>query len=43
MLNWIIWNGTVFDIETVYLHKIELFEIELFRHLTVCKQKLLLN
>ncbi len=30
MLNWIVWNGTVFGIETVYLHKTELFEIELF-------------
>ena len=33
MLNWIIWNRTVFDIETV---------IELFLHLTVCKQNLYL-
>ena len=30
MLNWIVWNKTVFDIETAYLHKTELFEIELF-------------
>ena len=30
MLNWIVWNGTVFDIKTLYLYKIELFEIELF-------------
>ena len=29
MLNWIIWNGTVFDIETMYLCLTELFEIEL--------------
>ena len=34
MLNWIVWNGTVFDIET------DLFNIELFWHLTVCKQNL---
>ena len=38
MLSWIIWNGTVFDIETV-LRLTELFEIELLWHLTVCKQK----
>ena len=41
MLNWIIWNGTVFDIETV--HWTELFNIELFLHLTVCKQKSILT
>ena len=28
MLKWIAWNWTVFDIETVYLCWIELFEIE---------------
>ena len=39
--NWIIWNGNVFDIETVYLYWAELFEIELFWRLTVCKQALL--
>ena len=38
MLNWIIWNRTGFDIETVYLCYTELFEIELIWHLTVCKQ-----
>ena len=32
MLNWIVWNGTLFDIET------ELFNIELFWYLTTCKQ-----
>ena len=36
MLNWIVWNGTVFDIET------ELFNIELFWHLTARKQNLYL-
>ena len=41
MLNWVVWNGTVFDIETV-LALNRLFEIELFWHLTVCKQKLYL-
>ena len=41
MLNWIIWNGTVFDIETVFTLT-ELFNIELFWHLTVCKQNLYL-
>ena len=30
MLNWIVWNRTVFDIETVYICKTELSEIELF-------------
>ena len=39
MLNWIIWNWTVSDIE-LYLHKTELFKIELFWHLTMCKQNL---
>ena len=32
ILNWIVWNGTVFVSWT------EMFEIELFWHLTVCKQ-----
>ena len=41
MLNWIVLNRTVYDCENV-IHKIELFEIELFRHLNVCKQKLCL-
>ena len=41
MLNWIAWNRTVFDIEIV-LRETELFEIELFCHLTVCKQNLYL-
>ena len=39
MLNWIVWNGTVFDIETILCYN-ELFEIELFWHLTVCIQRL---
>ena len=30
MINWIVWNMIVFDIETVYLCKTELFEIEVF-------------
>ena len=30
MLNWIVWNRTVFDIEPVYLCETKLFEIELF-------------
>ena len=34
MLNWIVWNGTVM------LCLIELFEIEPFWYITVCKQKL---
>ena len=42
MVNWIVWNRVVFDIDTVYLRKTELFEIELIRHLTLCKQKLYL-
>ena len=47
MLNWIGWNRTVFDTETLYLCYPELFEIEIFKrltelfwYLTVCKQKL---
>ena len=28
MLNWIIWNRTVFDIEIVYLGRTKLIEIE---------------
>ena len=42
MLNWIVWYRTVFDIKIV-LSKTELFEIELFWHLTLCKQKLYLH
>ena len=30
MPNWIVWNRTVFDIETAYLCSTELFEIKLF-------------
>ena len=30
LLNWIAWNKTVFDVETVYSCWIKLFEIELF-------------
>ena len=30
MLNWIDWNRAIFDIETAYLGKSELFEIEQF-------------
>ena len=36
MLNWIVWNGTVFDIGT------ELFNTDLFWHLTLSKQNLYL-
>ena len=38
MINWIVWYRTV-DIETAYLGKIELFEIELFWHLIVNKNQ----
>ena len=38
MLNWIISNGTVFDIGTV-LTLNWIFNIQLFWHLTVCKKK----
>ena len=30
MLNWIVWNKTIFDTENVYSCETELFEIELF-------------
>ena len=40
MLNWIVWNRTVFEIENVYLCKIELFEKDMLWHLTVYKQNL---
>ena len=40
MLNWIILNGTVFDIENVLT--LNWFNIELFWHLTVCKRNLYL-
>ena len=41
MLNWIVWNGTVFDIETVLmLNWIVCYRTVLI--LTVCKQKLYL-
>ena len=43
MINWIVWNRTVFDIETANLCSTELFEMELFWHLPVCKQKLYLR
>ena len=32
MLNWIIWNGTFLDIETVYSCSTKLFDIELFSY-----------
>ena len=38
MLNWVVWNRTVFENETVNLWKTELFERELFWNLSVCKQ-----
>ena len=40
MRNWIIWNRTVFDIETVFT--LNWINIELVWLLTVCKQKLYL-
>ena len=42
MLNWIIWNRTVSDTETVYVYETKLFKMELFWHLTVGKQKTIL-
>ena len=39
MQNWIAWSRSDFHIETVQ-HETDLFEIELFWHLTVHKQKL---
>ena len=36
MLSWIVWNGTL----KLCLLETELFNIELFWHLTVCKQNL---
>ena len=45
MLNWIVWNRTVFDIEIdfdIETLLAELLNIELFWHLTVCKQNLYL-
>ena len=41
MLNWIPWNRTLYDIETL-LYKTEFFEIEMFWHLTGSKQNLYL-
>ena len=41
MLNWIVWNRTVFDIEIVFILN-WMFNIELFWHVTVCKQNLYL-
>ena len=34
--NWIVWNWTVFDIETAYLCLTELFEIEQFLKVNLC-------
>ena len=39
MLNLIIWNRTVFDIESVFTLT-KLFDLQLFWHLTLCKQNL---
>ena len=33
MPNWIVWNRTVFDIETVYLCYTELFKMEVSFHI----------
>ena len=41
MLNWIAWNRTVLAIK-LYLRQTVLFEIEMFWHIAVCKQKLFL-
>ena len=41
MLNWIGWDETVLTFK-LYLNQTELFEIELFWHLTECKQKTIL-
>ena len=45
MLNWIVWLNWIelFLTLKLYLHKTELFNIELFWHLTVCKQNLYLD
>ena len=43
MLNWIIWSRTVFDIETVYLCWIELFEVELFLTSKFCTYALVVE
>ena len=43
MLNRIVWNKTAFHIKTAYLCLSELLEIELFWHLTECKQKTILK
>ena len=42
MLNRIVWNGTVFDIETLLILNWIVIYIELFWHLTVCKQNMYL-
>ena len=41
MLNWVVWDGTVFDIETL-LTLNWIVNIEIFWHLTECKQDLFL-
>ena len=41
MLNWIVWNGTVFDIETVLTLNLIVWN-RIVLNLTVCKQKLYL-
>ena len=43
ILKWTVWNRTVIDIETVYSCKTELFEIQPFWHVTVCKRILMLS
>ena len=42
MLNWIVWNGTVFDIETVLTLNWIVWNRTVW-HLTVCKQKVYLD
>ena len=41
MLNWIVWNGTVFDVETVLIVNWIVWNRTVLT-LTVCKQKLYL-
>ena len=49
MLNWVVWNGTVFDIETVlttnnqFISQIDLFEIIYIQLDYMQKKKLLQN
>ena len=42
MLNWFVWNGTVFEIETELTLNCFFFKLELFWYLTQCRQNLYL-